>query len=353
MHSANVIDVDGSYGEGGGQILRTAVAFSSILGRPVRVSKIRAGRDVPGLRQQHLSALQTLAEIFRGELHGADVGSSEISFSPGRAGATAISVDMKTAASVTLLLQAVIPAVALAGSRVELEVRGGTDVPWSPTFDYFSTVVKPAYGLLGVEFEASASRRGYYPRGGGRVSVKVGPCASLRAVDLVSAGAGSTRADLVSRCGRLPRHVAERQLEAMARILSASGVEVGDKSLGEEETDSPGSSVLASVTGGGRLIGADCLGAKGRSAEEVGGRAAEGLVSAVRSGAAVDSNLADMIAPLLSLAQRRSSLLVPEVSLHLKTGLYVAGLFTGCGFSFEQRGAAHLVTVSPLSGHNA
>jgi RNA 3'-phosphate cyclase len=343
-----MIEVDGSFGEGGGQILRTAATFSAILGKPVRVYKIRAGREVPGLRQQHVSALQTLARIFGAQLRGAEVGSLEVSFSPGRLEATSVTVDMKTAASITLLLQAVVPAVALTHSKVTLEITGGTDVPWSPTFDYVSTVVRRAYGLLGIQFEATASRRGYYPRGGGKVTATVEPAASLRPVKLTR-GIGPASADLVSRCGRLPRHVAERQLETMVRVLSASGVDIGSKTLSEEEADSPGSSVLASISKGGQLLGSDGLGAKGRSAEEVGERAAEGLVSTLRSGASVDSNLADMVAPLLSLAEGESSLLVPQVSLHLKTGLHVARLFTGCESSYVEDGRACLVSIRPSS----
>jgi len=352
LSGSSTVEVDGSYGEGGGQILRTAVAFSVILQRPIRVSRIRAGRDVPGLRQQHVSTLQTLARIFDADLRGAEIGSLEVSFTPGRLGVSRVTVNMKTAASITLLLQAVIPAVALTRSRVSLDITGGTDVPWSPTFDYFSDLVRRAYGLLGVEFEAVVLRRGYYPRGGGRATVKVEPAMGVRAIGLQRGGA-SARADLVSRCGGLPRHVAERQMEAMARVLSASGVELGLRFQSEEAADSPGSSVMASVTGGGRLLGADGLGAKGRRAEEVGEKAAGSLIASIRSGASVDSNLADMIAPWLSLASGESSFLAPQVSPHLRTALHIAKLFTGCDFSCVQDGSAILVTVSPVSGHNA
>ncbi|HYC11896.1 MAG TPA: RNA 3'-terminal phosphate cyclase [Nitrososphaerales archaeon] len=348
MSTSEIVEVDGSYGEGGGQILRTAVGFSVILGKPVVVSKIRAGRQVPGLKQQHVSTLQTLGRIFGAELRGAEIGSSVVSFAPGRMGASVVKVDMKTAASVTLLLQAVIPAVALTGSRVALDITGGTDVPWSPTFDYFSSVVRRAYALLGIEFEVTASRRGYYPRGGGRVTARVEPATVVRAVRL-GRGVGSAKVDLASRCSRLPRSVAERQMEAMARFFSNSEVKIGGRTVGEEEADSPGTSALASATDGGRLLGADGLGAKGRRAEEVGEETAKSLVTALRSGAAIDSNLADMVAPLLSLSKGESSLLVPQVSLHLKTGLHVAKVFTGCDFSYVEEGNAYLVTVSPVS----
>lgn len=352
ISGVDALEVDGSFGEGGGQILRTAVTFSVIAGRPVRVSKIRAGREIPGLRQQHVSTLQALGLIFGAELKGAEIGSSEITFSPGSRHLLSTSVDMKTAASITLLLQAVIPAVALTRSRVALQITGGTDVPWSPTLDYLSEVVRPAYKLMGLNFRVDSTRRGYYPRGGGKVSAEVEPASSLHPVSLTTPHTVA-KVDLVSRCACLPRHVAERQLESMVRFLSSSGVSIGSRTLGEEKADSPGSSVLAYTTSEGHMIGADAIGARGRRAEDVGEQAAVKLASSLSSGAAVDTNLADMIAPLLSLADGASTLRVPQVSLHLKTGLHVARLFTGCEYSSQQDGATYVITIRPDQGHNA
>src|SRR5712691_10723149 len=144
------LEIDGSYGEGGGQILRTAVAFSIILGMPIRVSRIREGRENPGLRQQHVSVLRILREVCDGRLEGADLGSSTITFSPGVVEAMSMKTDLRTAASITVVLQAVVPAASLSGSSLEIRLDGGTDVPWSPTLDYFAIVVVPALRLMGV-----------------------------------------------------------------------------------------------------------------------------------------------------------------------------------------------------------
>ena len=141
-------------------MLRTAVAYTAILRRPVRVVRIRAGRRVPGLKRQHLSALEVLGRVFGGEVEGASEGSSAVTFRPGDAGLSELSVDMGTAASVTLVLQAVVPAVALSGRKLRLELRGGTDVPWSPTFDYVDRVLRPALGAVGIAFEARVVRWG-------------------------------------------------------------------------------------------------------------------------------------------------------------------------------------------------
>jgi RNA 3'-phosphate cyclase len=340
------LEVDGSQGEGGGQVLRTAVAFSVIQGRPIRVSKIRAGREKPGLRRQHLSALRVLAEAFSAELKGAVEGSTDVSFAPRSARLDSLSLDMGTAASITLVLQAVIPAVALSGSGISLSLSGGTDVPWSPTFDYVALVLRKAYAAVGIVFEARVQRRGYYPRGGGRVLLSVEPCASLSPLTLV-APSGRPAARLVSRCASLPAHVSERQLASARAVLDASGIQTVEALSTVDEADSPGSSLLAFWAGDGVFIGSDSIGSRGRRAEAVGEEAASRFVEYARSGACVDSNMADMLAPILSLATAPSSLKVPRVTPHLETGLALAKQFTGCSYAVLEEGRGYVVTVTP------
>ena len=338
--------VDGSRGEGGGQILRTAVAFSAIQGRPVRVDRIRAGRDVPGLKRQHVSALEVLAKVFGAELEGASEGSLAVTFVPGKQRLQRLSLDMGTAASITLVLQAVVPAIALSRSRLELELTGGTDVPWSPTCDYFKEVVRAAYESIGIEFTLAAHRRGYYPRGGGRVTATIGPSAGLRSLDLAEKQE-IKEVLLVSRCGRLPRHVAERQLGSASADLVRAGFTVASTELSEEQSDSPGSSLLACHVSPRAYIGADGIGAKGKPAEEVGRETASRFITTARSGGSLDPNIADMVIPLLSLAPRRSRALVPAITPHLVSGLELASQFTGCRWSVGEGEGVKTVTVSP------
>ncbi|HUI23698.1 MAG TPA: RNA 3'-terminal phosphate cyclase [Nitrososphaerales archaeon] len=340
------VQVDGSRGEGGGQILRTAVAFSAIQARPVRIDRIRAGRDVPGLKRQHVSALEVLAKVFGGELEGASEGSSVVTFVPGKQQLQRLSLDMGTAASITLVLQAVVPAVALTRSHLDLELVGGTDVPWSPTYDYFEKVVRAAYESVGIDFTLAVHRRGYYPRGGGRVTASIGPSAGLRPLDLTEKR-DVREVTLLSRCGRLPRHVAERQLESATADLESAGFAVASTEPAEEQSDSPGSSLLACHLSPSRFIGADGIGAKGKPAEEVGRETASRFTAAARSGGCLDSNLADMVIPLLSLAPGRSRILVPAVTPHLVSGLELASQFTGCSWSVGQGEGVKTVTVSP------
>ncbi len=346
----DLIEVDGSRGEGGGQILRSAVAFAVIQGRGVRVSGIRAGREVPGLKRQHISALQVLNRVFGGELTGATEGSSAITFVPGSERSQEVSVDMGTAASVTLVLQAVVPAVALTRSRLRLQLVGGTDVPWSPTFDYFDRVVREAYLKVGIRFQLGASRRGYYPRGGGRVEATIEPCDSLSSLDL-SSTMEMPGVELISRCASLPRHVAERQLSSSVGELEKSGLKVVDAKLAQEEADSPGSSILIYHVGAGAFLGADGIGSRGKPAEEVGAETAGRFLRAAESGCALDGNLADMLIPLLALAREPSKVLVPEMTSHLKSGLDLASQFTGCSWSADNKDGALMVMIEPRGGH--
>jgi RNA 3'-phosphate cyclase len=351
------IEVDGSKGEGGGQILRAAIAFSAILRKPVRVSKIRAGRSEPGLKIQHLSALQALAKVFEGELTGAKEGSTVISFIPSSPRMNSLSIDMGTAASITLVLQAVVPAVALNHISLSLDLVGGTDVPWSPTCDYYGRVVSEAFGSIGIGFDLDVRRRGYYPRGGGKVISTVRPSRGVSSVDLTEKQK-VPGARVVSRCGSLPRHVANRQLAAATKALESAGFSVLGSEIAEEQTDSPGSSILVYYIGEGAYLGADALGARGRPAEEVGKEAASRFVAMANSGAALDSNLADMLLPLLSMASRPSQARIPEVTEHLRSGLDLAVQFTSCAWSADTSDGGALIRVEPrqasrdVNGHN-
>ncbi len=342
----DVLEVDGSFGEGGGQILRTAIAFSLILGRPVHVTKIRAGREVPGLRPQHAASLRILRDISGGALEGGEIGSTEVRFFPRQVESNTMKLDLKTAASMTLLLQAVVPAASLSGSRLELELIGGTDVPWSPTMDYFQSVTSPALKMLGIVSRLDILKRGYYPRGGGHVRTTIEPCSEVLALNLTTAGKPADP-QIVSRCGRLPRHVAERQAKEAGRILQTRGLQPASVSVFEEQSDSPGSSILVSSTGEHCFLGSDSLGELGKSSELVGREAAQGFLREADASPCVDSHLADALAPLLALAKSESRLLVSFVTEHLKTSLYVAKLFTGCEFSVVREGSAWLITITP------
>jgi RNA 3'-phosphate cyclase len=343
------LEIDGSYGEGGGQILRTAMAFSVITTRSIHVTKIRLGREQPGLRPQHAAALLMLKDLCGGTLEGASIGSTEVSFIPGERAGPSMKVNLMTAASITLVLQALVPAVSLSGSDLRLELIGGTDVPWSPPFDYCATVVREGFRMIGVSFSTSALRRGYYPKGGGRVVSSIERCSEVRAIELAHPPQ-SHPVTLTSRCGKLPRHVAERQANSAQSVLEARGIEINEVEVTEEGSDSPGSSIVITEVADDCLIGADALGARGKPAEKVGREAADSFVETRASGAAFDARIADMVAPFLSLAKDASRIRIPIVSRHLETGLHVAQLFTSCDYSWQESDGSFLLSIEPSTG---
>ncbi|MDA4135742.1 MAG: RNA 3'-terminal phosphate cyclase [Thaumarchaeota archaeon] len=340
------LEIDGSFGEGGGQTIRIATSFAVILDRPIRVTRVRAGRRIPGLRPQHATTLRILREICGGTLTGGEIGSTEFTFSPGKPESRSMSVDMGTAASVTLALQAIVPAISLSGSSLDLELIGGTDVPWSPTCDYFSVVFSESLRRLGVVFTLDVLRRGYYPSGGGKVRVHIESCKKVAAVRLDSRKEDPP-ISVVSRAGMLPERVAEQQLTSAVSQLERNGLYPTVKSVRVEESSSPGSSILVSAVDSSCFMGADSIGARGKPALRVGSEAGLRFARGYNTKACVDPHLADMLSPLLFLADGPSALLTPEISGHLRTSLHVARQFIPAEYSTEARDGTYLISVRP------
>ena len=334
------VRIDGSYGEGGGQILRTSLSMAMVLGVPVEVYNIRAKRGRPGLRPQHLETIRALAEIGDAEVEGAFLGSTKISFSPKRVKPGRYRFDIGTAGSVTLMLQALIPALSFAELESEVEVVGGTDVRWSPTSNYFKLVFLKALKKIGISVEFEIERRGYYPRGGGIVRARVMP-GRPRPLKLVDAALPNP--SVVSVCSRLPRSVAERQAKAAVMSLEGQGVGVSKSEVLVEPAPSPGTSILVySVGEDGPFVGSDGIGEKGKPAEIVGREAANGYLAEYRRGATIDSHLADMLVPYLSMADGESAFKTGTFSEHLKTNLYISKLFTGCEYELSDDGIVRI-----------
>ncbi len=340
------LDVDGSFGEGGGQTVRIATSFSVILNRPIRVKNVRAGRRIPGLRPQHATTLRILAEICGATLEGGTVGSTEFTFVPGRVEKKSLTVDTGTAASVTLALQAIVPAVSLSGVSLDLDLIGGTDVPWSPTCDYLSQVLSPSLRKLGIVFDLKVHRRGYYPSGGGRVSVHIDPCRKVRAVDL-GARVEQPAISVTSRAGMLPDRVPEQLLSSAVSQLERNGLYPQRKVVSIETSSSPGCSVLVASVGDSCFMGADGIGVRGKPAVAIGSEVGFRFARNYSSRACVDPHLADMLSPLLFLADGPSKLLTPESSSHLRTSLHIVRQFVAAEYSVDPKDGAYLISVDP------
>lgn len=351
-----MIEIDGSYGEGGGQVVRTAVALSAVTGEEIKVTNIRKNRPNPGLKQQHLKALETAAKICGARVSGLSPGSSELFFAPVEIKGGKYNIDIGTAGSITLLLQCIMPALPFAKEKVELTIRGGTDVAWSPTIDYLQNVTFRALEQLGYAGSVTLKERGYYPRGGGSVSAVFEPCklhgfhfqkteenkrAGEKLTEEGLKGSQSKKRKImgISHASNLPDHVPSRQAEAAKSLLLEAGY-ASQIDIRSCEFLSTGSGITL-WTG---YYGGSALGKKGLPAEKVGSRAAEEIIAELKAGAAVDIHLADQLIPYMALAGD-SSYTVRELTPHALTNIWVTEQFLDVKFRIEEKEGLFEVSV--------
>lgn len=341
---SGLVEVDGSYGEGGGQLLRTAVALSAITKKAVRIENIRAGRPNPGLQAQHLKGVEAVAILCGAKCLGARIGSTELFFEPGELRPRALNVDIGTAGATTLVLQALVLAAGRLGGMTTVELAGGTHVSWSPPTDYFEEVFSHHLKSLGIDARVETLRHGFYPKGGGRVRAEIRGSPDWHPMDLEKAGAAKEVIlhSVASESLRDAR-VAERQVEGFKSVLGgvASEEAIYVPSL------SIGSAVSASAHCGQTVLGGDALGRKGLKAEEVGREAAKTLKAEIDSGASLDVHASDMVLPYLALASGPSRFAVRELSAHFTSVQWLVRQFIDVEFKVERKGNLHMVTVIP------
>ena len=311
-----MLEVDGSIGEGGGQVLRTALSLSCMLQKPVHITNIRAGRSKPGLAAQHLAVCHLLSGISGAKMSGASLGSTELSFSPGKISGGEYKFDIGTAGSCTLLLQAALPVLAHASHPSSLEITGGTHVSHSPTFEYFSEVFLPAVHKFGVRAKVEMQRAGFYPKGGGKVTLAVEPSKFHRCNFLPEQQ--PVKYSILS--ASLPPHVLQREEKEVKKLFpDATGV--------AREAQAACAGNALTVWSG--AFGASSLGEVGKPAEKVASEACAELAQGLQSGCAVDAHLADQLILYAALADGESEFSTPAFSPHLKTNADVIRAMTG------------------------
>ncbi|MEK6959858.1 MAG: RNA 3'-terminal phosphate cyclase [Nanoarchaeota archaeon] len=338
-----MISLDGSFCEGGGQIVRTALAVSCITGKSFEVSDIRKGRCEPGLKNQHLYCAKALQAMCDAKVEGDKLGSTYLKFEPGKWKPKPIEVDLQTAGSITLFMQAMLPPFMFGKRSSTVTVIGGTDVQWSMPVDYFKHVLIPQL-IKWADVEMTVLKRGYHPKGQGRVEFKIKPRYTLSTrrkapgIDLVEQGNIVLIRGVSHASKDLEKAmVADRQAKAAKFILDKLGSPV--EILSEySDTVSTGSgiAVWAIFGKGGSIdianpirIGADCLGERNKKAEDVGIEAAERLKNEIGYQAPVDEYLADNLVPFVALFGGRYK--VSKVTNHLLTNIYVIEKFFGEG----------------------
>jgi RNA 3'-phosphate cyclase len=331
-----MIEIDGSIGEAGGQILRTACALSVVTKNPCLVFNIRKGREKQGLMPQHLAGIQALARLCNGSLEGDELGSQEIKFYPGQTYKERVFVDIPTAGSITLVLQTLILPALFASHPTKIIFEGGaTDTFFSPTIDYFRYVFLKILEKLGAKGEINILKRGYFPEGGAGVEITLFP-SKLKNLNLTERGE-LQKISVISGASELLRDkkVAERQIAGVREVLGKLKLPIEEK-IEYYPTQSPGSQICLAVEFWNTIIGTDNLGKLGKRAEDVGKEAAFELLREQKSEACLDKHLADQILPYLSLGPGKSKVTVSEITNHCRTNIWVIEKFLNG--KFEIRG---------------
>jgi RNA 3'-phosphate cyclase len=356
-----MIKLDGKYGSGGGALVRTALALSTLTGKPFEVDHIRAGKgDGGGLKAQHLHAIKTLQQICNAETNQVELGTKELSFQPGKIKRGIYEIDIGTAGSITLFLQAIILPCLFAPGKVTLKVKGGTCGKWQASVYYLQNVLLPHLQRFVEKIELKVIKKGYYPKGGGEVHLEITPRFKLNEYDSFAA----FYEDLNFKTAKV-KLTSQGELEQIRGIVNLSA-ELQEKEIGERiektvknllknyqtpinirveygETFSIGGELVlwAIFSQNGKvdfdnpvILAGDALVEKNKSSEDIGKEAAEKLKIEIDSGTAVDRNLADQLIPFMSLLPN-SEIETREISNHTKTNIYVAEHFLDIGFKVE------------------
>ncbi len=334
--------IDGSTGEGGGQILRTALFLSVLTGQSIRVEKIRSGRSKPGLKPQHVGVLRLLEEVTGADALGAAPGSSRVEFHPAVPRPGHYRFDVGTAGSLALFLQTLLPVCLASPGAIRLDLVGGTDVRGGPTIEWVRRVLIPRLAPLALRLDLECIQHGFEPAGGGQVRLEVEPrpgadtLAELRRLVLERLGPPVlARGDPVTAGGTSIAHESLRGASVAQRVADSAAATMETDGLPRPKIETfsvPAASAGASVTlwvedSFGVRLGSDGLGRRGVPAEDVGRRAAQQLAEDWRSGATVDRHLADHLVPWVALGM--GSVRVPFITGHLETNVWVCQQMLG------------------------
>jgi len=325
------VAIDGSHGEGGGQILRTSLALSIITRRPLHLTRIRAGRAKPGLRRQHLACVEAAAQLCGADVRGATLGSQELHFTPGETFAETLDIDIGTAGSTTLVVQTVLVPALLAKTPLRLTVHGGTHNPLAPPFDFLDRVFVPHLRAMGGDVTLTLERHGFASSdfSPGQLTLVTAP-STLRALELVDAGEVTERR-ATAVLARLPTHVADRELAVVRERLGFAPQDCHVRELRDAGT---GNVLLLEVAHGSARELVTGFGEKGVRAELVADRACDELAAFLTAGVPVGEHLADQLLLPIALAGAGRFRCAP-LSLHATTNIETIARFLDVAFRVE------------------
>lgn len=351
------VHIDGSRGEGGGQIVRSSMALAIVSGRPVRIDRIRAGRRKPGLKRQHLTAVNAAAEISGGTVSGAAIGSSTLTFQPQSARAGDYHFRIGTAGSATLVLQTVLPPLLTADGPSTVLIEGGTNNEWAPPFDFLARTYLPLINRMGPRVTATLERHGFYPAGGGRFRVSIAPAPYLTGFDLLERGAMRSRS-VRALVANLPRHIGEREVDTIVRKLRWSP---RWGTVEEVESHSPGNVVFAELEYDHVTEVFAGFGRQGIRAERVAANVVKEVNAYLKTDAPVHEHLADQLLLPLGISAWQEAPANPKrggafrtlpLSPHTTTHIDVLRAFLGIDITTEDSsdGKTCEVRCAPCGG---
>ena len=327
-----MLTIDGSFGEGGGQILRTALALSLVTGKPFRIENIRAGRKNPGLLRQHLTAVNAATEISQAEVTGAAIGSQQLTFAPGSVVSGNYAFSVGTAGSTTLVLQTVLPALLIATGRSKVILEGGTHNPFAPPFDFLEKSFLRLVNRMGPSVTAELERPGFYPAGGGRMSVTIEPSGKLDRLDLPARGEVIARR-VKAVVANLAISIAERELKVIAQKMSWPRESMKAETI--ERSPGPGNVVTIEIECEHVTEVFTGFGERGLRSEAVAEKAAQQARRYIGSEAAVGEYLADQLLIPMAMTGGGSFTTLP-LSRHTTTNIGVIGKFLDVSIKASQ-----------------
>jgi RNA 3'-terminal phosphate cyclase (ATP) len=337
--TVDFLKIDGGHGEGGGQIIRSAIVLSCITKQSIHLENIRKNRKIPGLRPQHLTAIKILQKVANAKVIGAEIGSTELKFIPGNIENLELVEDVGTAGSISLILQVLIPVVAISQKKLNLTIKGGTDVLWSPSIDYTKHVLRSAYSRMGIEFSVELSKRGYYPKGGGKINLRVYP-SHVKSISFSERKTNSVK--LICTFSKLSVERIKNQIEEIKEKLTKENFIVETEIKNQEAIDS-GASLLIYSIDEHSIIGVDALFDKKTQRFDL------DFDKFIKNPLGVDENLADMLVVPASLGKKKTTFQVKEITKHLETNLFVTSKITGCKYGIGRLTNGFEVIIEGIS----